>query len=120
MPTHKKILIVEDDEVISYLEKSLLELEGFQVEVANDGAEGLEKIKQNEYDVILCNIEMPRMRGDELYLEVRKLSQDLANKIIFVSGTISPFLRSTGNPFLVKPFLPAELIQAVKTFLRLP
>ncbi len=107
-------MIVDDDEIVVQLVKEILEEEGFETEVARDGMEGLEKIKQLKYDVIICNRAMPRMRGDQLYLEVQKLSQKLAKRIIFISGDITDFIRSTGNRFLAKPFSHQQLIDVVK------
>jgi two-component system, OmpR family, response regulator TrcR len=110
----KRILIVENDKIVAQLIKETLEIEGFKVEVASDGVEGLEKIKQKEYDVIISDCEMPRMKGSEFYLEVRKLSPDLAKRIIFTSGTITDFIKSTGNRFLMKPFSLQQLVKVVK------
>jgi len=53
------------------------------------------------------------MRGDELHIEVQKLSQDLAKRIIFVSGNAYGFVGSSGNRFLVKPFSCKQLVEAV-------
>ncbi len=114
----KRILIVEDDEIVAQLVKEILQGEGFETEVARDGMEGLEKIKQNEYGVIISDCEMPRMKGDKLYLEVQKLNQDLAKRIIFISGDINDFIRSTGNRFLSKPFSHEQLIEIVKDLLK--
>ena len=100
--------------IVAVLERVILEAEGFEVEVAGDGVEGLEKIKQNIYDVIISDCDMPRMKGSEFYLEVRKLSPDLAKRIIFVSGIITDFIMSIGNKFLMKPFSSKQLIEAVK------
>jgi DNA-binding response OmpR family regulator len=117
--THrKKILIAEDDLLIAQLMKEILEIEGFEVEVASDGVEGLEKIKQNGYDVIISNWKMPRMNGGELYLEVEKLSLDLAKRIIFISGTMNDFIRSTGNRFLMKPFSHQQLEVVIKELIK--
>ena len=76
------------------------------------------KKRRNEYDVIISNFKMPRMKGDKLYLEVQKLSQDLAKRIIFISGDINDFIRSTGNRFLSKPFSHQQLIEIVKDLLK--
>ena len=110
----KRILILEDYVIVADLEKVILKAEGFEVEVVSDGVEGLEKIKQNIYDVIISDCDMPRMKGSEFYLEVRKLSPDLAKRIIFVSGIITDFIMSIGNKFLMKPFSSKQLIEAVK------
>ena len=114
----KRILIVEDEESISVLEKNLLEKEGFQVEIARDGAEGLERIKNNPYDVIISDFEMPNMKGDQLYLKVMMLNQEQAKRIIFVSGNINEFIESTGNRFLPKPFSTKALVKLVKDLIK--
>jgi DNA-binding response OmpR family regulator len=114
----KRILIVEDEESISSLEKNLLEKEGFQVEIARDGAEGLERIKNNRYDAIISDFEMPNMKGDQLYQNVMGLSQEQAKRIIFVSGNINKFIESTGNRFLPKPFSTKALVKLVKDFIK--
>jgi CheY-like chemotaxis protein len=110
----KRILIVEDRDILADLEKEILEREGFEVEIAMDGVEGLERIKSNVYDVIVSDFQMPQMRGDEFYLEVRRLNQGLEKRIIFISANISGFMESTGNRFLAKPFSCQELIEVVK------
>jgi CheY-like chemotaxis protein len=106
----KRILIVEDRDILADLEKEILEREGFEVEIAMDGVEGLERIKSNIYDVIISDFQMPQMRGDEFYIEVSRLSQGLERRIIFISAIISDFMESTGNRFLAKPFSRQELI----------
>lgn len=109
---------MEDEESISVLEKNLLEKEGFQVEIARDGAEGLERIKNNPYDVIISDFEMPNMKGDQLYLKVMMLNQEQAKRIIFVSGNINEFIESTGNRFLPKPFSTKALVKLVKDLIK--
>ena len=110
----KRILVVDDDEIIVGLVKEILEGEGFKVEIARDGMDGLEKIKQNGYDAIISNMNMPRMKGDKLYLEVKELSPTLVKKILFISGNINDFIKSTGNRYLKKPFSREELVKTVK------
>lgn len=110
----KRILIVEDDETVANLEKVILEGDGFEVEIAIDGVEGLERIHNNGYDVIISDFAMPRMGGDEFYLRVGELNQDLAKRIIFVTSAINDFIKSTGNRLLEKPFTNQDLIQTVK------
>ena len=109
----KRILVIDDDKIVVELVKKILKRAGFEVETARDGVEGLEKIKQGVYNAIVSNLNMPRMKGDKLYLEVQKSNPDLAKKIIFISGYITDFIRSTGNRFLKKPFSSQELIEAV-------
>lgn len=113
----KRILIVDDDDILAPLMKIILQGEGFETEIAKDGIEGLEKVKHDEYHVIISDCEMPRMKGDKFYLEVQKLSQDLAKRIIFISGNINDFIMSTGNRFLSKPFSNQQLVETVKNLI---
>lgn len=110
----KKLLIVEDEENIAFLEKEIFEREGFEVDIAQNGAEGLEKIKQCIYEVIISDFYMPEMTGDKFYSEVKKLKKNLEDKIIFVSGNPNTFILSTGNKYLLKPFSNNQIINIVK------
>jgi CheY-like chemotaxis protein len=114
MSSKRKILIVDDEKIIVKFVKDVLEQEGFEVDTAGDGLQGFEKIKGNEYDVIISNQGVSLMKGHELYSEVKKLSPPLAKRMIFVSGNImTDFIESTGNRFLSKPFTRQQLIAAV-------
>jgi two-component system nitrogen regulation response regulator NtrX len=81
-----KILIIEDEEPIRRVLARILteENESYQVEVAEDGVIGLDKIKSNEYDLILCDIKMPRMDGVELLEAVKKIDSEIP--IVMISG----------------------------------
>ncbi len=115
----KRILIVEDDEIIANLEREILEANGFDVDIAGDGVEGLERIRSGGYDAIISDFSMPRMRGDEFYQEVKKLGKDLEKQIIYVSAAINDFIKSTGNRFLKKPFTLEQLVETIKDFKKL-
>ncbi len=69
----KRILIVEDSLTTRELERSIFEASGYQVETARDGIEALEKIQKNQFDLVVADIQMPRMDGFEL---TRKLKMD--------------------------------------------
>ncbi len=66
------ILLVEDERETAKYVKEAFELEDMQVEVAYDGMEGLEKFRGKEYDLILLDLQMPKMTGEELLKEIRK------------------------------------------------
>lgn len=67
-----KILLVEDEKETAAYVREALELENMEVDVAYNGLEGLEKFHQNEYDLILLDLLMPKMSGEELIREIRK------------------------------------------------
>jgi two-component system nitrogen regulation response regulator NtrX len=81
-----KILIIEDEEAIRRVLVKILceENESYEVDTAEDGVVGLEKIKENDYDLVLCDIKMPRMDGVELLEAVKKIDTEIP--IVMISG----------------------------------
>lgn len=69
-----KILLVEDDQETAGFVQSGLELEGMTVDVAVDGQDGFEHFQENEYDLVLLDLEMPRMNGEELVTKIRNVN----------------------------------------------
>jgi DNA-binding NtrC family response regulator len=81
-----KILIIEDEAAIRRVLTKILseENESYQVEDAEDGILGYEKIKNNDYDLVLCDIKMPKMDGVELLEAVKKIKPEIP--IVMISG----------------------------------
>lgn len=81
-----KILIIEDESAIRRVLSRILseENDSYQVEEAEDGVSGLEKIKNNDYDLVLCDIKMPKMDGVELLEEVKKIKPEIP--MVMISG----------------------------------
>lgn len=81
-----KILIIEDEEAIRRVLAKILceENESYEVDVAEDGIAGLGKIKENDYDLVLCDIKMPKMDGVELLEAVKKIDTEIP--IVMISG----------------------------------
>lgn len=69
-----KILLVEDDKETAAFVKSGLELQEMMVDVAVDGQDGFEQFQKNEYDLVLLDLEMPRMNGEELVIKIRNIN----------------------------------------------
>ena len=67
----KSVLIVDDSAVIRNSLCFLLETEGFEVQTAGNGVEGLEKVEAHHFDTIIADINMPRMHGYDLIREIR-------------------------------------------------
>ena len=82
----QKILIIEDEAAIRRVLTKILseENDSYQVEEAEDGAQGLEKIKANDYDLVLCDIKMPKMDGVELLEAVKKIKPEIP--MVMISG----------------------------------
>ena len=86
----KKVLIIEDEEILlELLEKKLVQ-EGYDVQVAKDGVEGLEKIEERKPDIILLDIVMPRMGGFEVMKELQKKEEFSDIPIIIISNSGQP------------------------------
>jgi two-component system nitrogen regulation response regulator NtrX len=81
-----KILIIEDEAAIRRVLSKILseENDSYQVEDAEDGVAGYEKIKNNDYDLVLCDIKMPKMDGVELLEAVKKIKPEIP--IVMISG----------------------------------
>jgi two-component system nitrogen regulation response regulator NtrX len=82
----QKILIIEDEAAIRRVLTKILseENENYQVEAAEDGIIGLEKIKNNDYDLVLCDIKMPKMDGVEVLEAVKKIKPEIP--MVMISG----------------------------------
>ena len=81
-----KILIIEDEAAIRRVLSKILseENDAYQVEDAEDGLQGLEKIKNNDYDLVLCDIKMPKMDGVEVLEAVKKIKPEIP--MVMISG----------------------------------
>jgi DNA-binding NtrC family response regulator len=80
----QRILVIDDEISIRSTLTEILSFEGYQVEGASDGAEGLKKILANNYDCVICDIKMPRMDGIEMLEKV--MAQKPETQIIIISG----------------------------------
>ncbi len=83
-----RICIIDDDKSIRNALKDILEYESYEVDLAVDGKTGLELIQKNDYDVVLCDIKMPRMDGIEVLDEIFKIKPDTPVVMISGHGTV--------------------------------
>ena len=113
-----RILLVDDDEDILWINKRILSGEGFTVDVSTDPEEALEKIKAEEYNIFIIDYMMPKIKGDELAYMI--LGQDKSVGIIFLTGysEYAEYMRMVGNVddfILTKPISRQDLIDAVNS-----
>jgi DNA-binding response OmpR family regulator len=116
-----KILYTEDDETLAFLTKDNLEQNDYEVIHCCDGRSGLESFKNEDFDICILDIMMPKMDGFELATEIRKLNTDIP--IIFLSAkTLKEDrikgLRLGADDYLVKPFSIEELMLKIEVFLK--
>jgi DNA-binding response OmpR family regulator len=118
----KAVLVVDDDQQLASALQWILADENFLVDVVFDGREALLKVKAHEYDAVICDLKMPRLRGDEFYLKAKEIRPSLADRFIFITGfatdpKIALFLTEHDVKYLVKPFVVGGLINCVKELL---
>ena len=105
----KAILVVDDDQQLASALQWILADANFLVDVAFDGEEAIVKMTAHEYDAVICDLKMPKLRGDEFYLKARELRPAVSDRFIFITGyatdpTLRSFLVENEVKFLVKPF----------------
>ncbi|MCP4680720.1 MAG: response regulator [Desulfobacterales bacterium] len=84
MTGSKKILVVDNEIGIRYLLSDILSGEGFQVSLARDGQESLDKLEKCDFDLVITDIDMPRLDGIEM---LKRMNQDRRNeKVIIMTG----------------------------------
>lgn len=114
-----KILIVEDEEVIADLEKDYLELSGFEVEITNNGKDGLEQALKGDFSLVILDLMLPEIDGFEV---CKKIREERNIPIIMVSAKKDDIdkIRGLGlgaDDYITKPFSPSELVARVKAHL---
>jgi PAS domain S-box-containing protein len=117
-----RILVVEDEPTVAQLIADVLREEGHQVDAVVDSQEGLNCIARTRYDLVICDLRMPRLDGPAFYDALVRSGSPVQHKIIFITGdTLAPrtleFLEPHGLPYLAKPFLVEELKLAVSRML---
>lgn len=124
LPDGAKILLVEDEEAIRGLVTAIFKEEKCQFDIATDGKMALEKLINQDYDMILCDYRMPKLNGVELLKEIQKIKPKLARRFLFITGS-TEFMRNFDSYFkenslacLLKPFTRNELIAAVNSVMR--
>jgi signal transduction histidine kinase/CheY-like chemotaxis protein len=117
-----RILVVEDEPTVAQLIVDVLREEGHQAEAALDSQEALTRISRGQFDLIICDLRMPRLDGPAFYDALVRAGSPVRDKILFTTGdTLAPrtieFLELNGFPYLAKPFLVEELKLAVNRLL---
>ena len=110
-----RVLVAEDESALSTAVSEALVDAGFQVDCARDGQEALDRIKVKTYDLLICDLKMPRMDGPTLHRLLTQIKPTLAHRTIFVTGDVAEtenerFLEESGCPWLAKPFRLADLL----------
>ena len=120
--TGQRALVADDEAPVRALLQRLLTRRGFLVDQAVDGRMASQLLERNQYDVILCDVQMPNMGGLALFDSIRRHRPDVVDRFVFISGDIlNPELYaltdSASIPLLSKPFGAAKLDDALDRIL---
>ncbi len=114
-----RVLVVEDEPALAVAVSEALVDAGFAVDRAGDGEDGLTRLTEAHYDLIVCDLKMPRIDGMQFYRAMAAATPALARRVIFVTGDVAGtdaerFLEETGCRWLSKPFRLGDLLRAAR------
>jgi CheY-like chemotaxis protein len=123
MPDRKNILIVEDDPVVVDLLVELMKGEEYSISVAHDGVDAFERLRQDKYDLLVCDIWIPGMSGLQLLAAIAELPEQIHVIIMTADDTPEVMLRAVrkrAHQFISKPFKPDEMMRLIAASLTGP
>jgi len=117
----KRILIVDDDDEIRELLEFDISQSGYHVDTASDGMEGLNKVLNNSYDLVILDVMMPKMNGFDVCKHIRQARISIPILMLTAKGTIGD--KTVGfdagvDDYLVKPFDIQEVLLRIRVLLR--
>jgi nitrogen-specific signal transduction histidine kinase/CheY-like chemotaxis protein len=110
------VLVVEDEVALGTAVAEALVDAGFIVDRAGDGLEALERVRARAYDLIVCDLKMPRLDGPSFFRQLEKENAPMTRRILFVTGDVAGtdaerFLEESGCRWLAKPFRLRDLLR---------
>lgn len=121
--TTKRILIVDDEEDLVEMAKRKLERNGYEVEVAYNGKQGIDKVRSDAFDLIVTDVVMPVMDGFTFYKMLKDDSKTSSIPVIILTArsNMEGSFRALGvDDFLAKPFDGGKLLDKIESFIREP
>jgi DNA-binding response OmpR family regulator len=119
----RTILLLEDDATLADVLRNSLEKKNFNVTRVRNGIDGIHRILESNYDLILCDMIMPGFPGDMFYRAVQRSRPHLCNRFLFMTGhtgdrQIDQFIRGVRGLMIFKPFQLCELLEAINVVLK--
>ena len=115
-----KVALIDDDVVLTGLLKDFIQAEGFSVDIANDGQEGLDLVRQGKPDIVVLDIMMPKLNGIEVLKRIR--SESLTPVIMLTArgddADCVMGLELGADDYVTKPCTPHELTARIRAILR--
>ncbi len=113
----KRVLIVDDEENMRYMLQLTLEGEGYAVELARNGIEGIEKVHHNHFDFVICDVKMPKVSGLEVLHSVIESSPNIPVIMISAYGSVDTAIQAMKQgayDYVMKPFKQDEILLTLK------
>jgi CheY-like chemotaxis protein len=119
VPKGTRALVVEDELALGEAVAAALADEGFKVDRAGNGEEALLRLRERHYDVIICDLKMPKVDGMMFFSEVSKKMPHVARRLVFVTGDVAGteaerFLEESGCRWVPKPFRLRDLVRIAR------
>jgi two-component system NtrC family sensor kinase len=123
VPAGTRALVVEDEVALGEAVADALKDEGFVVDRAADGEEALGLVAVRLYDVIVCDLKMPKIDGPSFFRKLSLAMPQLARRVVFMTGDVAGteaerFLEESGCRWIAKPFRLRDLVRTAKEALR--
>jgi two-component system, NtrC family, sensor kinase len=121
--TGKRVLVIDDEEWILELVRQILQQDGFQVDLANDGETALSQVGRGQYEMLVCDWKMPGLSGTQLYERIAETAPEAARRLMFMTGDVvsdsfQEFLKRHSKSCLSKPFSVQEFRCSIEAFLK--
>jgi DNA-binding NtrC family response regulator len=114
----RRVLLLEDDDALKAIIQEFLESNFYEVVSVPNGAEGVRAVIKEDFDIIICDMMMPKLPGDMFYTAVERMRPHLCSRFIFITGhrgnpKINEFIMKVRGTMLAKPFHLDDLLDAV-------
>jgi CheY-like chemotaxis protein len=118
----QRVLVLEDDKGFADVLRSYLESLLYNVTTVTNGVDGLKEIMARKFDVVLCDMMMPKLPGDMFFRAVERVKPELCKRFIFITAhntdpNVARFIRSIKGTILPKPFYMDDLREAISFML---
>ena len=119
VPKGTRVLVIEDELALGDVVGAALTDEGFRVDRAHNGEEALVRVRDRHYDVIICDLKMPKVDGQTFFREVSASMPHIARRLIFMTGDVAGtdaerFLEECGCRWIPKPFRLRDLVRVAR------
>ena len=121
----KHVLVVDDNVDLALTYQELLQLQGYRVSVAHDGAQALKLLAQSEVAAVVCDLSMPHLEGDMFHNAAIHVRPELDGRFVFVTGhagnpKFEHFLKEVNARVLYKPIQMKDLVEALRALFNQP